>query len=82
MNFAPASRQIASKGIALTIQAPCKQIEDKRDAVIRCLLSYLGESSEELIEVYQDVSRDMIKDNITNHVMKIIVLGNTAGQHR
>ncbi|KAK3544982.1 hypothetical protein QTP86_031018, partial [Hemibagrus guttatus] len=57
-----------------------QQVEVKRDAVICCPFSYLGESSEELIEAYQDVSRDMIKDSFTNHVMKIIVLGSTAGE--
>ncbi|CAM4596960.1 unnamed protein product [Leuciscus chuanchicus] len=30
-----------------------EQVEEKRDAVIRCLLSFLGESSEELIGAYQ-----------------------------
>ncbi|KAK3517432.1 hypothetical protein QTP70_010678 [Hemibagrus guttatus] len=59
---------------------PATQVEVKRDAVICCPFSYLGESSEELIEAYQDVSRDMIKDSFTNHVMKIIVLGSTAGE--
>ncbi|KAK2841292.1 hypothetical protein Q7C36_012871 [Tachysurus vachellii] len=58
----------------------CQRVEDKRDAVIRCLLSYLGESSEEPIEAYQDVRRDMIGDSFTNHLMKIVVLGSTAGE--
>ncbi|GAA6084490.1 uncharacterized protein LOC103908645 isoform X1 [Tachysurus ichikawai] len=58
----------------------CQQVEDKRDAVIQCLLSYLGEYSEELNEAYQDVRRDMIEDSFTNHVMKIIVLGSTTGE--
>ncbi|KAK2860135.1 hypothetical protein Q7C36_004301 [Tachysurus vachellii] len=55
----------------------CQRVEDKRDAVIRCLPSYLGESSEELIE---DVRRDMIEDSFTNHVMKTVVMGSTAGE--
>ncbi|ROL45398.1 hypothetical protein DPX16_23686 [Anabarilius grahami] len=33
-----------------------------------------------LQDLKHDVSRDMIKDGFTNHVMKIIVLGSTAGE--
>lgn len=46
--------------------------------MIRCLLSFLGESAEELIEDHQDVSRDMIKDTFASHVMKIIVLSRSV----
>ncbi|XP_021325588.1 uncharacterized protein [Danio rerio] len=54
------------------------RLEDRRDVVIRCLLSFLGESAEELIEDHQDVSRDMIKDTFASHVMKIIVLSRSV----
>ncbi|XP_073692872.1 uncharacterized protein [Garra rufa] len=52
--------------------------EDRRDVVIRCLLSFHGESAEELIEDHQDVSRDMIKDTFSSHVIKIIVLSKSV----
>ncbi|TDH02472.1 hypothetical protein EPR50_G00172870 [Perca flavescens] len=37
-------------------------------------MEYLGESGEELIKDYQDVSREAIKEEYAGHVMKIFVL--------
>ncbi|KAL6473025.1 hypothetical protein MHYP_G00192130 [Metynnis hypsauchen] len=51
---------------------------DSRDAVIRCLIHFLGESTEELIKDYQDVSKDVIEQDIKDSVIKILVLGNAA----
>lgn len=46
--------------------------------MIRCLLSFLGESAKELIEDHQDISRDMIKDTLFSHVFKIIILSRSV----
>ncbi|XP_056118324.1 uncharacterized protein LOC130095593 [Rhinichthys klamathensis goyatoka] len=43
----------AGLNLRSVLDSRCQQVEDKRDAVIRCRLSYLGESSQELIEAYQ-----------------------------
>ncbi|XP_063077217.1 uncharacterized protein LOC134467236 [Engraulis encrasicolus] len=49
------------------------------DAVIRCLIHFLGESAEELIKDYQqDVSKDAIEQDIKDHEIKILVLGSAA----
>ncbi|KAL6456018.1 hypothetical protein MHYP_G00358690 [Metynnis hypsauchen] len=50
---------------------------DSRDAVIRCLIHFLGESTEELIKD-KDVSKDVIEQDIKDSVIKILVLGNAA----
>ncbi|KAL7872109.1 hypothetical protein SRHO_G00070920 [Serrasalmus rhombeus] len=57
-----------------------QQQEGRRDAVIRCLIHFLGESCEELIKDYQDISKDMIKDSFADLVMKIIVLASAAAE--
>ncbi|XP_060769976.1 uncharacterized protein LOC132881491 isoform X1 [Neoarius graeffei] len=55
-----------------------KQI-DSHDAVIRCLIPFLGESTEELIKDYQqDVSKDVIEQDLKDNVIKILVLGSAA----
>ncbi|XP_063049243.1 uncharacterized protein LOC134443319 [Engraulis encrasicolus] len=51
---------------------------DSHDAVIRCLIHFLGESTEELIKDYQDVSKDVIEQDIKDSVIKILVLGSAA----
>ncbi|KAL6480026.1 hypothetical protein MHYP_G00110590 [Metynnis hypsauchen] len=52
---------------------------DSRDAVIRCLIHFLGESTEELIKDYQqDVSKYVIEQDIKDSMIKILVLGNAA----
>ncbi|XP_056447174.1 uncharacterized protein LOC130383143 isoform X2 [Gadus chalcogrammus] len=51
---------------------------DSHDAVIRCLIHFLGESTEELIKDYQDVSKDVIEQDIKDGVIKILVLGSAA----
>ncbi|CAL8267384.1 unnamed protein product [Boreogadus saida] len=52
---------------------------DSNDAVIRCLIHFLGESTEELIKDYQqDVSKDVIEQDIKDGVIKILVLGSAA----
>ncbi|KAL6481184.1 hypothetical protein MHYP_G00092640 [Metynnis hypsauchen] len=54
--------------------------EGRRDAVIRCLIHFLGESCEELIKDYQDLSKGRIKDSFVDLVMKIIVLASAAAE--
>uniref|UniRef100_A0AAV2LRL3 Uncharacterized protein n=1 Tax=Knipowitschia caucasica TaxID=637954 RepID=A0AAV2LRL3_KNICA len=49
-------------------------VDVRRDIVIRCLVEYLGESGEELIKDYQDVSQEEVKGDCSNHMMKISVL--------
>ncbi|XP_033941836.1 uncharacterized protein [Pseudochaenichthys georgianus] len=53
-------------------------VEDRRDAIIRCLMEFLGESTEELIKDYQDVSKEFIREDYAEHVMKIVVLRGSA----
>ncbi|CAI5689086.1 unnamed protein product [Oreochromis niloticus] len=48
-------------------------VDGRRDIIIRCLVEYLGESGEELIKDHQDVSQEALKEDCSNHVMKIIV---------
>ncbi|KAL6481016.1 hypothetical protein MHYP_G00090960 [Metynnis hypsauchen] len=58
---------------------PIKETQLTRDAAIRCLIHFLGESTEELIKDYQqDVSKDVIEQDIKDSVIKILVLGNAA----
>ncbi|KAL6465841.1 hypothetical protein MHYP_G00259740 [Metynnis hypsauchen] len=54
--------------------------EGRRYAVIRCLIHFLGESCEELIKDYQDLSKSLIKDSFVDLVMKIIVLASAAAE--
>ncbi|KAL6481142.1 hypothetical protein MHYP_G00092220 [Metynnis hypsauchen] len=54
--------------------------EGRRDAVIRCLIHFLGESCEELIKDYQDISKGLIKDSFADLVMKIIVLASVTAE--
>ncbi|KAL6481138.1 hypothetical protein MHYP_G00092180 [Metynnis hypsauchen] len=54
--------------------------EGRRDAVIRCLIHFLGESCEELIKDYQDLSKGMIKDSFVDLVMKIIVVASATAE--
>nr|XP_033966988.1 uncharacterized protein LOC117467459 [Pseudochaenichthys georgianus] len=53
-------------------------VEDRRDAIIRCLMEFLGESTEELIKDYQDVSKEFVREDYAEHVMKIVVLRGSA----
>ncbi|XP_028434333.1 uncharacterized protein LOC114555819 [Perca flavescens] len=57
-----------------------QHVESRRDAIIRCLMEYLGESGEELIKDYQDVSREAIKEEYAGHVMKIFVLRESSAE--
>ncbi|KAL7853429.1 hypothetical protein AOLI_G00202730 [Acnodon oligacanthus] len=57
-----------------------QQQEGRQDAVIRCLIHFLGESCEELIKDYQDISKGMIKDGSADLAMKIIVLASAAAE--
>ncbi|KAL6465837.1 hypothetical protein MHYP_G00259700 [Metynnis hypsauchen] len=74
------------KGGAAGTETRCRldslgqQQEGRRDAVIRCLIHFLGESCEELIKDYQDLSKGMIKDSFADLVMKIIVLASSAAE--
>ncbi|KAK9536023.1 hypothetical protein VZT92_005845 [Zoarces viviparus] len=57
-----------------------QQVEGRRDVVIRCLVEFLGESAEELIKDYQDVTKDAIEEDIAQHVMKVLVINGGATQ--
>ncbi|KAL6462537.1 hypothetical protein MHYP_G00289590 [Metynnis hypsauchen] len=60
------------------LESLSQQQIDSGDAVIRCLIHFLGESTEELIKDYQNVSKDVIEQDIKDSVIKILVLGNAA----
>ncbi|KAL6481136.1 hypothetical protein MHYP_G00092160 [Metynnis hypsauchen] len=62
------------------LDSPGQQQEGRRDAVIRCLIHFLGESCEELIKDYQDLSKGRIKDSFVDLVMKIIVVASAAAE--
>ncbi|RXN24544.1 sterile alpha motif domain-containing 3-like protein [Labeo rohita] len=55
-------------------------VDGRRDIIIRCLVEYLGESGEELIKDYQDVSQEALKEDCSNHMMKIIVIHPNVAQ--
>ncbi|CAK6981298.1 unnamed protein product [Scomber scombrus] len=55
-------------------------IDGRRDIIIRCLVEYLGESGEELIKDYQDVSQEAVKEDCSNHMMKITVIHPNVAQ--
>ncbi|XP_078138677.1 uncharacterized protein LOC139911820 [Centroberyx gerrardi] len=57
-----------------------QHVEGKRDVIIRCLMEFLGESGEELIKDYQDVSKEAIKEDYAHHVLKIFVVHGNAAQ--
>ncbi|CAL8377978.1 unnamed protein product [Gadus morhua 'NCC'] len=52
----------------------------RRDIIIRCLVEYLGESGEELIKDYQDVSQEAVKEDCSNHMMQINVIHPNVAQ--
>ncbi|XP_036965764.1 uncharacterized protein LOC119025861 isoform X4 [Acanthopagrus latus] len=51
-----------------------QHIEGRRDIIIRCLVEFLGESVEELIKEYEDVSQEAVKEDCSQHLMKVIVI--------
>ncbi len=55
MYFVGESNCSIFRPMCLNNRGSFEQLEDRRDVVIRCLLSFLGESAEELIEDYQVV---------------------------
>lgn len=55
-------------------------VDGRRDIIIRCLVEYLGESGEELIKDHQDVSQEALKEDCSNHMMKIIVIHPNVAQ--
>ncbi|XP_051272765.1 uncharacterized protein LOC127372883 [Dicentrarchus labrax] len=55
-------------------------VDGRRDIIIRCLVEYLGESGEELIKDYQDVSQEAVKEDCSNHMMKITVIHPNVAQ--
>ncbi|XP_028424521.1 uncharacterized protein LOC114548693 isoform X2 [Perca flavescens] len=57
-----------------------QHVEGRRDAIIRCLMENLGESGEELIKDYQDVSEEAIGEEYNGHVMKIFVLRGSSAE--
>ncbi|XP_028281977.1 uncharacterized protein LOC114448919 isoform X2 [Parambassis ranga] len=57
-----------------------EQVESRRDAIIRCLMEYLSESTEELIKDYQDISKEEVKEDYAAHLMKICVISSGPTQ--
>lgn len=55
-------------------------VDGRRDIIIRCLVEYLGESGEELIKDYQDVSQEAVIEDCSNHMMKITVIHPNVAQ--
>ncbi|XP_019205875.1 uncharacterized protein LOC102075923 [Oreochromis niloticus] len=55
-------------------------VDGRRDIIIRCLVEYLGESGEELIKDHQDVSQEALKEDCSNHMMKIVVIHPNVAQ--
>ncbi|CAI5669380.1 unnamed protein product [Oreochromis niloticus] len=55
-------------------------VDGRRDIIIRCLVEYLGESGEELIKDHQDISQEALKEDCSNHMMKIIVIHPNVAQ--
>ncbi|XP_074546285.1 uncharacterized protein LOC141810709 [Halichoeres trimaculatus] len=50
-----------------------QHVEARREAMIRCLMEFLGESSGELIKDYMDDSREAVKEDQAKQVLKICV---------
>ncbi|XP_041804801.1 uncharacterized protein LOC121614792 [Chelmon rostratus] len=57
-----------------------QHVEGRRDIIIRCLVEFLGESAEELIKDYQNVSQEAVKEDCSQHIMKIIVIHPNGAQ--
>ncbi|KAL6479431.1 hypothetical protein MHYP_G00128640 [Metynnis hypsauchen] len=55
-------------------------VDGRRDIIMRCLVEYLGESGEELIKDYQDISQEAVKEDCSNHMMKITVIHPSVAQ--
>ncbi|KAI7789835.1 hypothetical protein IRJ41_007412 [Triplophysa rosa] len=55
-------------------------VNGRRDIIIRCLVEYLGESGEELIKDYQDVSQEAVMEDCSNHMMKLTVIHPNVAQ--
>ncbi|XP_034052381.1 uncharacterized protein LOC117532895 [Gymnodraco acuticeps] len=72
---------VAGSTIKLMLDSFSEQnVEGRRDTIIRCLMEFLGESTEEVIKDYQDVSKDIVKDDYAGELMKIFVVRNSAAQ--
>ncbi|KAL3987735.1 hypothetical protein ACER0C_014850 [Sarotherodon galilaeus] len=68
------------RGRQLAIPELEHHVDGRRDIIIRCLVEYLGESGEELIKDHQDVSQEALKEDCSNHMMKIIVIHPNVAQ--
>ncbi|KAL6480780.1 hypothetical protein MHYP_G00118130 [Metynnis hypsauchen] len=55
-------------------------VDGRRDIIMHCLVEYLGESGEELIKDYQDISQEAVKEDCSNHMMKITVIHPSVAQ--
>ncbi|RXN21704.1 hypothetical protein ROHU_023953 [Labeo rohita] len=64
--------QILKKKMGAIQQTSHQNIEETRDVVLRCLVNYLGEKEEDLIQEYNCDNED-VQQSLLQHVMKIAV---------
>ncbi|MED6292169.1 hypothetical protein CHARACLAT_030926 [Characodon lateralis] len=56
-----------------------QHVESRRETIIRCMMEFLGESAEELIKDYMNVSREEAKGDQVEQEMKICVFHVSEG---
>ncbi|XP_076616611.1 uncharacterized protein LOC143339324 [Chaetodon auriga] len=79
--YTPKMQEIFSKkgGVAGTKIRPLldslsqRHVEARREAIIRALMEFLGESSGELIKDYKDISREAAQEDQAGQVLRICV---------